>query len=186
MTTTTAPRLTDGVIVLDQHTFADSDAHLAGEDEEQARRFGWHPARSTPESVRRAIGKWQAEWASNGSTRTFAVRETQTGALAGGCQLRLRKKQIAEMSYWVFPAFRRRGFASRAVSLACQWAFAELAVERMELYVEPDNAASRSAAERAGFTEEGIVRAREQIGGERRDMVLYSRLPPDAASLRSA
>lgn len=181
-----APRLTDGVIVLDQHTVADADAHLAGEDEEQARRFGWHPARSTPESARRAIEEWQALWESSGPSRTFAIRDPQTGALAGGCQLRLRENHVAEMSYWVFPTFRGMGFAGRAVSLACQWAFTALGVERMELYIEPDNAGSRRAAVRAGFTEEGVLRAREQIGDQRRDMVLYSRLPSDNAPRQSA
>ena len=181
-----APRLTDGVIVLDQLTVADADAHSAGEDEEQARRFGWHPARSTAEGVRTVIEKWQLEWASDASTRTFAIRDVQTHSLAGGCQVRLRHGAIAEMSYWVFPPFRGRGFAARAVSLACQWAFTALGVERMELYIEPDNAASRRAAVRAGFTEEGVLRAREQIGDQRRDMVLYSRLPSDNAPRQSA
>jgi hypothetical protein len=41
------PRLTDGVVILDAHTMADVEAHLAGEDEEQALRFGWYPERST-------------------------------------------------------------------------------------------------------------------------------------------
>lgn len=174
-----APRLTDGTIVLNGHTLVDVEAHLAGEDEEQARRFGWYPARSTPESVRQAIERWQAEWESDGARRTFAVREARTGSLAGGCELRLQDDQIAEMSYWTFAAFRDRGFASHAVELLCRWAFAELAVERIELYVEPDNAASRAVALRAGFTEEGTLRQRERLGEERRDMVLYSRLPSD-------
>jgi hypothetical protein len=48
-------RLTDDVIVLDRHALGDASAHLAGEDDEQARRFGWYPARLTLEGVRRAI-----------------------------------------------------------------------------------------------------------------------------------
>lgn len=83
------------------------------------------------------------------------------------------------MSYWTFPEFRRRQYASRAVALVCDWAFAELGVERMEIYVEPDNVASRRVAERAGFTEEGVLRARGLFGAERRDLVRYSRLPSD-------
>ena len=176
--------MSDGVVVLDRHTLADTDAHLAGEDEEQARRFGWYPASSAPETVRRAIRRWQRQWTSGGARRAFAIRDGQTGALAGGCEVRLREDDVAEMSYWVFPTFRGRGFASRAVGLACEWAFAELGVERMEVYVEPDNGASRSAALRAGFTEEGVLRKRGRIGGERRDLVLYSRLPSDGSTGR--
>ena len=167
------------MIVLDRHVLTDADAHLAGEDKEQARRFGWYPARSTLEGVRRAIERWQRQWAASGATRAFAIREEETGALAGGCEARLGDNRIAEMSYWVFPPFRGRGYAARAIHLACEWAFAKLGVERMEIYVEPDNMASRGAALRAGFTEEGVLRARGQFGGERRDLVLYSRLPSD-------
>jgi RimJ/RimL family protein N-acetyltransferase len=174
-----APRLSDGVVVLDRHRLADADAHLAGEDEEQARRFGRDPAASTPVGVRRAIRRWQRQWSSGGARRAFAIRDGHTGALAGGCEVRVGEDDLAEMSYWVFPPFRGRGFARRAIGLACEWAFAELRVERMEIYVEPDNAASRSAALRAGFTEEGVLRARGRLGDERRDLVLYSRLSSD-------
>ena len=40
--------LTDGVVLLDRFTADDMDAHLAGEDEEQARRFGWWPSVPAP------------------------------------------------------------------------------------------------------------------------------------------
>lgn len=174
------PRLTDGVLALDPYTLDDLAAQLAGEDEEHARRFGWYPARSSEETVRAAILRWQEEWRIGGRTRTFAVRDGRSGEPVGGCEIRLRDHGIAEMSYWIFPSHRERGFASRAGSLACRYAFSDLGVERMELYIEPDNAASRGVARRAGFVEEGVLRSQGvTVSGERRDMVLYSRLPSD-------
>ncbi len=177
----TPPTLTDGIIVLDAHTLADVSAHLAGEDEEQARRFGWYPARSTEEGVRTAIERWQEQWRSEGDTRAFALREATTGVLAGGCEVRLRESERAEVSYWVFPPFRGRGLACRGVQLLCEWAFAHLDVARIELYIEPDNSPSRGVARRAGFVEEGLLRAHEATREGRRDMVLYSLLPSDLA-----
>jgi RimJ/RimL family protein N-acetyltransferase len=175
-----APRLSDGVLLLDAFTLRDVPAQLAGEDEEHARRFGWYPEHSTEETVRRAILRWQREWRSGGRTRTFAAREVQGGELVGGCEIRLRDHGIAEMSYWIFPPHRGGGLAARAVRLACQYAFSELAVERMELYVEPDNHASRAVARKAGFVEEGTLRSQGvTLVGERRYMVVYSRLPSD-------
>jgi len=115
-----APRLTDGVVVLDGFAPADAAAHLAGEDEEQARRFGWYPARSTPGTVGSAIERWHADWAADGPTRVFALREPRRRELAGGCEIRLRGDGLAEMSYWVFPTFRGRGYARRASELACE------------------------------------------------------------------
>jgi RimJ/RimL family protein N-acetyltransferase len=176
----TAPRLSDGVLVLDAFTLRDVAAHVAAEDEEHARRFGWYPKRSTDETVRIAILRWQKQWRSQGRTRAFAAREASGQKLVGGCEIRLRNHGIAEMSYWTFPAHRGRGLAVRSVRLASDYAFSQLAVERIELYVEPDNLASRAVARKAGFVEEGTLRSQGvTLNGERRDMVIHSRLPSD-------
>jgi RimJ/RimL family protein N-acetyltransferase len=173
------PVLDDGVVLLDAHTLADVAAHVAGEDDEQARRFGWYPKRSTPETATAAIEAWQAQWAAGGPRRAFAVRELPGHALAGGCELRLEGDGRAALSYWTFPAFRGRGFASRAVRLVTAWAFDRLEVARVELLVEPDNAASLAVARRAGFTREGLLRGHTTVGPRRVDMISWSRLPSD-------
>jgi RimJ/RimL family protein N-acetyltransferase len=175
--------LTDSVVVLNAFTPGDVSAHLAGEDEEHARRFGWWPQRSTDESVRNAIERWERDWAMSGRTRAFAIRVD--GVLVGGCELRLRDDNIVETSYWVHPEFRGRGFATRALRLATDFAFRQLQVERAEVYVEADNEASRAVAANAGYREEGVLRARQTIAGRRRDMVLYALLRSDGATANS-
>lgn len=179
------PRLTDDVIVLDGFTLDDVDAHLAGEDEEHARRFGWYPARSTPQTVRAAVLRWRREWKSGGTTRAFATRDAATGELVGGCELRLVERGVAHLSYWTFPAHRRRGLAGRAVRLAAQYAFTELGVERLEIHVAPDNPASRGVARRAGFVEDGFVAAEADATGDEtagHPMVRYVRLADGKAA----
>jgi RimJ/RimL family protein N-acetyltransferase len=171
--------LSDGIVRLDGFTLADVEAHLAGEDEEMARRFGWWPRHSTVETVTAAIRRWAEQWATAGSTRTFAVREIATSRLVGHCELRLREDAVAHGSYSIAHHARGHGYAARAIGLACEWAFRELAVARVELYIEPDNLASREVARRAGFLEEGLLRSRGLIGNRRADMVLYSKLPGD-------
>jgi hypothetical protein len=52
------PALHDDVVILNQYTDEDITAHLAGEDEETARRFGWWPKTSTPATVRDAFARW--------------------------------------------------------------------------------------------------------------------------------
>jgi len=74
--------------------------------------------------------------------------------------------------------FRRRGYAARALRLAAAWAFDELAIARLELYVDPDNIGSRAVARAAGFVEEGVLRSRLKISDVRRDAVLYAKLAP--------
>jgi [ribosomal protein S5]-alanine N-acetyltransferase len=173
------PTLADGVVQLDEFGPGDVDAHLANEDEEMARRFGWWPNRSTVRHVRAAFDSWAESWASNGAVRPFAVRVVATATLVGTCELRLEDDQIARASYSVGPHARRQGFASRALRLATQWAFDCLGVARIELYIEPDNAASRGVARHCGFLEEGLLRGRLRIGDARGDALLYARLATD-------
>ena len=173
------PTFGDGVIVLDGYTLDDVAAHLAGEDEETARRFGWYPARSTFETVREAIRQWREDWETGADRRTFAAREAATGTLVGGCEIRLKDSGVAQMSWWTSAPYRGRGYASRAARLACAYAFHDLGVARMEVYIEPDNLASRGAARKAGFLQEGILRQYGVFGDERRDMVLCARLATD-------
>jgi RimJ/RimL family protein N-acetyltransferase len=66
------------------------------------------------------------------------------------------------------------------VSLVARWAFDDLAIERIELRVHPENAPSRRVAERAGFTREGVERAsRAWPDGTRFDSIVYSLLATD-------
>jgi RimJ/RimL family protein N-acetyltransferase len=160
-----APTLTDGVVQLDEFGPGDVDAHLANEDEEMARRFGWWPNRSMAHHARAAFDSWAESWASGGAIRAFAVRDVATATLVGTCELRLEDDQVARASYSVGPRARRRGFASRALQLATQWAFDCLGVAR-----------------RCGFVEEGVLRGRLRVGDARRDAVLYARLATDRSN----
>jgi RimJ/RimL family protein N-acetyltransferase len=170
----TVPTLTDGVIVLDGYLTADLEAHLKGEDEEQARRFGWFPARSTRETVTAALADWQHDWETDGDRRTFALRLVAGRELAGGCEVRRVDDQVAEVSYWIFPAFRARGLAARAVRLVADWAGPGLGVAGLRLSIAPDNEASLRVAHAVGFTPVG---ERNEDG---RAMLLFERpLAPD-------
>lgn len=178
-TETLIPTLTDGTIVLNGYVLADAEAQASGEDEEFARRFGWYPNHSTPDGVRQHILHLTREWQIGGPTRGLAARDAVTGALVGGCELRLQGEGLAHISWWTLATHRRRGYAARAARLACGYAFAHLAAERVEAYIEVDNFGSRGVARAAGFREEGILRRQGHIGGERRDMVLYALLLED-------
>jgi RimJ/RimL family protein N-acetyltransferase len=56
----------------------------------------------------------------------------------------------AEIGWWVGPAHRRRGVATRAVGLGAGWAAATLGLE-LFAEVDPDNAPSIWVAEAAGL-----------------------------------
>jgi len=162
--------LTDGVIILNAHTDDDVDAHLAGEDEETARRFGWWPRVSTDSTVLDAIARWTQEWAAGGPTRAFAARKMASNLLIGGCELRIQPDGSGQVSYWTAAAERRKGYATRVLQLLCQYA-ASIGITSLESHVAEDNVASRRVSEKAGFSLVGTFTADDGTG-----MVRYEAL----------
>jgi RimJ/RimL family protein N-acetyltransferase len=79
--------------------------------------------------------------------------------------------------YWLAGSERGKGYASRGLRLLSGFAFAELGVQRIELWIEPENTPSLAVAERVGYAREGVLRSFMVVGGERRDMLMYSLLP---------
>jgi RimJ/RimL family protein N-acetyltransferase len=150
------PELRGNRIVLNAHADQDAVAHVAGEDEETARRFGWWPKHSTEETVRAAYADWARNWHDDGPRRTFADRDPESGALVGGCELRIRPNGTGEVSYWTHAGQRGRRHARNALSLLACYA-ASIGVTCLEAHIAPDNHASRRVAEATGFTQAGIV-----------------------------
>jgi RimJ/RimL family protein N-acetyltransferase len=147
--------LTDGEITLDGHAMPDAEAHLQGEDEEMLLRFG-AARRANIEQTRAAIRRWIDARAAGGPMFAYALRQPSR-LLMGGCEIRRPSPDRAAVSYWVFPEFRRRGYATRALLLLCGHAALIQDVRQLEAHIDADNVGSRRAAEKAGFIETGIV-----------------------------
>jgi RimJ/RimL family protein N-acetyltransferase len=62
------------------------------------------------------------------------------------------------------------------VSLLTDWGFGELGLERIELRIDARNDASKRVAERAGYSEEGVLRNVAFKEGIRTDVSVWSRL----------
>ncbi len=155
-------RLEDGVVLLDAHRVEDAEAHLQGEDEEMRRRFdASRPA--TLAETRDAMRRWIEARAAGGPKFAYAVRQP-SGLLMGGCELRRLCENSANVSYWVFPAFRAKGHALRALRLLCEAASGVEGLGRLEAHIEADNTASRRVAEKAGFIETGTVQDTARTG----------------------
>jgi RimJ/RimL family protein N-acetyltransferase len=149
--------LTDGKLQLDAYTLADAEAHATGEDREMRLRFDApDPDAAAPlEHVRGVMRSWISARAAGGPNIVYAIRDGE-GALAGGCELRRLDAESLNVSYWIYPAFRGRGLAARAVRLLCEAGRASDA-GRLEAHIDADNLASRRTAVAAGFAEAGTV-----------------------------
>jgi RimJ/RimL family protein N-acetyltransferase len=154
--------LSDGVLLLDAHRLEDAEAHLAGEDEEMRRRFD-APRPATLDETRRAMARWIAGRAAGEPMFAYALRELD-GRLIGGCELRMRSAESANVSYWVFARYRGRGHGLRALELLCAAAQAIPGLRRLEARIAPDNRSSRRVAEKAGFEAAGTVEEKAWTG----------------------
>lgn len=79
----------------------------------------------------------------------------------------------------MFPEHRGRGYGSRAQRQLADYLFATRLVERVEATTDVENIAERRALERAGFSQEGVLRHAQFRAGAWRDVFLYSRLRRD-------
>ncbi|GAA2751843.1 GNAT family protein [Amnibacterium kyonggiense] len=113
----------------------------------------------------------------SGTGYSFAVADERDVAVGQiGLWLRDIDHGRVNVGYWIAPSARRRGYAADALRTLTAWGEHLPQVRRLELYVEPWNEGSWRAAERAGVEREGLLRSWEEVGADRRDMFMYSRI----------
>jgi len=120
-----------------------------------------------------AIAAWERR------ERAEFVVVTAAGERLGRVSLGLDGNGAAQVGYWMDPAARRRGVATRALRELCRWGFAELGLGLIEWRAEVGNVASRRVAEKAGFTVEAVLRRRLVHRGVRVDAWVGSLLPEE-------
>jgi len=123
-------------------TVADAETWHAGEDVEQRRWFEF-PGPAPFENVVKAITNWRDSWKIEGPVRQWGIWTVSDDSLAGGVELSNRGDGRANLSYVVFPNFRRRGLATEAIALASEWAFQAWNIDAVIACVDEQNVASR-------------------------------------------
>jgi RimJ/RimL family protein N-acetyltransferase len=139
------------------------------------------PAPYTPDEQRSWLVGCGERW-ETGRAAEWAVLDPTTGDYLAGLTLRDldRETHISNVGVSVHPQARGRGVAAAAVRAAARWAFGAAGVERLEWYAATGNAASISAAQRAGFRPEGVLRSWLVLRDGRHDAWLGSLLPGEA------
>lgn len=164
-----------GQIVL--RRFTDEDAHLAiamGADP-YIPLIGSLPAHPTTQQALEWIQR-QHDRLQEGAGLSFAIADAESDEALGTIGLWLRNLSAgrATVGYSVGPAHRGRGVASSALRALVTFVWTIPTLHRVELYIEPWNVGSIRVAEAAGCRREGLLRSHQEIGGARRDMLLYA------------
>jgi ribosomal-protein-alanine N-acetyltransferase len=133
------------------------------------------PASGTLEDALAFIER-QHDRLASGAGYSFAVVDSGSDEPVGQVGLWLRDLTAgrASVGYWIASGFGRRGYAVAALDAVSRWGLSLDGVFRVELHVEPWNEGSWRAAEKVGYVREGLMRSWREIGGERRDLFLYS------------
>jgi RimJ/RimL family protein N-acetyltransferase len=109
----------------------------------------------------------------------FAIIPVETGTAAGWASFMRIKPQhgVIEVGNVVFsPMLQRSRAATEAMYLMASHIFDRLGYRRYEWKCNAENAASRRAAQRLGFTFEGIFRQHMVTKGRNRDTAWFSML----------
>jgi RimJ/RimL family protein N-acetyltransferase len=172
------PPLADEAIRLVQLGPAHEPDITALLEDEDVRTYTRVPSDPPPGFAATWVARYEEGWR-EGSRAGFAIESPEGEFLGLGMFVRLDEGRQGEIGYVVGPAARGKGVATRALRLLTEWGFADLGLERIELWIDTANPDSERVAERAGYQREGVLRSywfKEEI---RRDFGIWSRLRTD-------
>jgi RimJ/RimL family protein N-acetyltransferase len=169
-------RLTDGVVRLRPWTGGDVACVEQAAEDPRILEATSVPDRYTP-AEGLAFVRRQHERLTSGQGVSLAIADHGTDEARGLVILQCRPQPgVAGLGYWLVPAARQRGLASRAIGLMTGWGLDAAGFARVEAWVEPDNVASWRALEVNGFAREGLLRSFLVLGSRRADVLVYSRI----------
>ena len=136
------------------------------------------PRTYTDDSGRAFIERQHAR-STEGDGYSFVIApeaEPKSGIGSIGLWLQEIESGRASIGYWLVIDARGRGLAGCALRAVVSFAFVDLAIPRLHLFVEPWNVASARTAEAAGFRREATLRGWERIEGKQRDADCFALL----------
>lgn len=173
--------LTDGVITLRPLVGADEEFYTDLHTQADVVTTSVPPVAPSPDQIHRRCTRSAARWLL-GERADLVIVDAATGAAAGEIGLFYQEPGTGQamIGYSMLPAWRGRGYASRAAALVALWAFAETGIARLIAGALPTNVASQRVLEKTGFRREAFLAARlPGADGRRSDDVQFVLLAED-------
>ena len=136
--------------------------------------IGSLPADASDAALQEWITRQQQRY-TDGTGFSFAVAVASTGDAVGQCGLWVTELNAGRgtAGYSIVESARGRGFAADALAALTAFGWTVPGLFRISLFIEPWNVASIRTAQRAGYTNNGLLRSHQEIAGQRRDMLRY-------------
>jgi RimJ/RimL family protein N-acetyltransferase len=157
---------------------------LYASDANVTRFMGWLPHQSLDET--QAFIRWAISSFEQGRYVPYVLCMAENGDLVGMIQIDMNPTPQsrggsfqASFGYVIAPRYKRRGFASEALSYLVDWSLAQPEIHRAWAYCDPENPASEGVMLKAGMQREGILRryaVRPAFGSVPRDSIVCSKV----------
>lgn len=118
--------------------------------------------------VERSLGEY-----ADGKSMVCAM--VYQGQVVGNVSFNKINQQLkrVEIGYWLDADYQGKGIVSRSVAKLTEFAFTELAMEKVQISAATGNQPSRNVCERLGFKLEGIITRNENLNGRIVDHAIY-------------
>ena len=136
-----------------------------------------------------AMSRHIASFAATHDPMAWAIRPVATGVASGWLTLMEIEPANAAIELghiWFSPRMQRTRAGTEAMLMLLRLAADDLGYRRLVWKCDSRNAPSRRAAERLGFTYEGLLRAHRVVKGHLRDTAFYSILADEWPARRDA
>jgi RimJ/RimL family protein N-acetyltransferase len=152
------------------------ELYRASHDDEEAKRV-WTFLPDGPFDDAASFGQWAMRMVAEPARLVYAIRDKRAERLGGMAMYQeIRPAHGSmEMGYiWFAPYLQRTVQATEALFLMLSYAFDTLRYRRMQWRCNALNEKSRAAAQRLGFTFEGVFHQHMVVKGCNRDTAWYS------------
>ncbi|MEK4073508.1 GNAT family protein [Paenibacillus sp. FSL K6-1122] len=130
---------------------------------------------TTIKQAEELIQRWTERF-ENGQVIRWGIALKSDNRIIGTCGFHgwMKQHHKAVMGYELAPEFWRQGYMTEVTQKIVEYGFKNLELNRIEAFVEPENAGSRKLLERIGFSEEGILKEHFYWKNRFVDNVIYA------------
>jgi RimJ/RimL family protein N-acetyltransferase len=157
--------------------FREDDFAAAVAMEQDAAAARWVP--ELPAADGAGVVAFYDECRREGGLLHLVIADRATDAYLGEVMLALGEHRVGELGCCLVPEARGRGIATEMLVAVTDWAFAELCLGRLQVFIATENVDAYGVAERAGFRQEGVLRSYWEHADGRLDVILLARVPDD-------